>query len=58
MDIIGYNHTKELVKRRTPERDMIIYMTEDLIMKKRKITPETYMIICMTECLIKKERRK
>ena len=36
MDIIGYTHTKELGKKRIPEIYMIIYMTEDLIKKRKK----------------------
>ena len=42
MYIIGYTHTKDLVKKRTSQIYMIIYTTEYLIKKREENTRDKY----------------
>ena len=56
MVIIGYINTKKLGKQITPYIYMIIFMAENIIIKKRNRTPETYMMIYTTDDIIKKKR--
>ena len=58
MDIIGYNHTKELFKKENT-RDIYDYIHDwiSYINIKRKWTLETYMVIFMTEYLTRKKKQ-